>query len=154
MCASALPHRGSHIVSQKNSGGASDIIVTLISGTVLSDRGYVSPLCSAIVVLHNENMYCVSSDQPRSLYINITWLCLALMTDVTYVYVMRVNAHDPNGLHHSLFTARIKLFAVKSSCPHLTLKAWFTMGFLHIPHKHDNTIRCILHACIYHDQTV
>ena len=51
------------------------------------------------------------------------------MMDVTYVYIMRVNAHDPNGFQHSLFTARIKLFAVNSSCLRLTLKAWFTMGF-------------------------
>ena len=55
------------------------------------------------------------------------------MTHVTYVYITRVNAHDPNEFQHSLFAARIKLFAVNSICHRLALKALFCVS----TQKHD-----------------
>ena len=44
---------------------------------------------------------------------------------------------DPNGFQYSLFTVQIKLFVMNFSCHRFTLKAWFTMGVLPAPLKHN-----------------
>ena len=96
----------------------------------------VSPLRFTLVVLHNEKLYCVIGVLPRSWYYIAIQICLALMTDVSEVYIQIVNAHDPNGFQYSLFTSRIKLSTVNSCIHRYSLKTWH-LGFLRVPRKHD-----------------
>ena len=108
-----------------------------VSGTLADTKShcstvdYVSTSCLFMVVEHNENMYCVYA------WYMLTTLCLTYKEGVTSVFIFPVNAHNPNGFQYSLFTSRIKLFTENSSCPRLTLKAWFTTGFCVSPQKHD-----------------